>query len=314
VLIVGAAVAISVINTTVYSPKHQVEAYLDNLIEGDASAVVESIDVDAANSSRVLLTDDVLGATEGGITEYEITDVVVNGDLATVTAELDQDGERTTIDYSVAREGNTMVVFDKWELDSVWVGSVSLALPEGISEISVNGVDVEVDEVDPAYGYVELPAFPGEYVIELAGTNEYLGSDPQTVVVTADIESYAAPLDFELVPTEAFTEEVSTQIDALLASCAAQGLIEAEDCPIYSYAYGDISNVVWTIVEPATFEILDYGDGEWYVQTDQRGNATVSYTRTTTYSGATNETDEVEFSVVGSVEMVDGKPVYTYGY
>jgi hypothetical protein len=314
VLVVGAAVAISVVNSTVYSPKNQVEAYLDNLIDGNASAVLEAVDVDAANASRVLLTDEVLSATDGGITGYKISDVTVSGDTATITAELDQDGSKSTVDYYVARDGKTAVFFDNWEMDSVYVGTMSLSLPEGVTDITVNDVEVSVGDVDSDYGYVELPAFPGEYVIELSGTNEFLASEPQTAVVTADLEGYAEPLSFELEPTEAFTAEVASQIDALVASCTAQGLIEAEDCPVYTYAYGNISNVAWTINEPATFEILDYGNGEWYVQVDDRGSATVTYTRTTTYSEPSIETDDVDFSVNGTVEMVDGAPVYTYGY
>jgi hypothetical protein len=314
VLVIGAAVAISLVNSTVYSPKHQVEAYLDNLVDGNASAALEAVDVDAVNDSRVLLTDEVLSAASGGITGYDITDVTVGGDVATVTAELDQDGAKSTVEYFVARDGKTAVLFDNWEMDSVYVGSVSLSLPEGVTDITVNDVEVSVADVDSEYGYVELPAFPGEYVIALGGTNEYLASEPQTVVVTADLEGYADPLSFELAPTEAFTAAVSSQIDELIASCTAQGLIEAEDCPVYTYAYGDITNVAWTINEPATFEILDYGDGEWYVQVEDRGTATVTYTRSTSYSEPTNESDEVDFSVNGTVEMVDGAPVYTYGY
>jgi hypothetical protein len=314
VLVVGSIVAVSIINSTVYSPKHQVEAYLDNVVAGNASEAISAADISASSSSRVLLTDDILQATEGGITGYTILDTAVSDDSATITVELDQDGEKAETYFTVSRTGNTMVVFDEWAIDTVDIGVVSLTLPEGLTELDVNGVAVSLDDVSADMGYIELPAFPGEYEIALAGQNEYLASEAQTVTVSASAASYSEPIRFELEPTEEFSAAVQTQIEDLLSSCAERKLIEADDCPIYTYAFGDVSDVSWTIDEQATFEIVDYGDGEWYVQTDDRGVATVTYTRSTSYSEPETVTNEVDFSTTGTVEMVDGEPVYTYGY
>lgn len=314
VLVVGASIAFSVVNSTVYNPEHQVESYLDSLIDGNASATLDAGELEIGDDERVLLTDDVLKATDGGISGYTITDTFVSGNTATVSALVEQAGESVEINYDVIRSGKTAVVFDNWELGTVYAGSISISVPEGTTEIVVNDVTVPIADLQPEYGYLSLAAFPGEYTVALGGSNEYLNSEPVTVVVPTDRQVMGETLAFTLEPTEAFHAAVSTQIDAYIASCAAQGVLEPEDCPIYTYAYGDITDVVWTITEPATFTIEDYGNGEWYVSNDEYGVATVSFTRSSSFSPAEPVTDEREFSVRGMVEMVDGAPVYSYDY
>jgi hypothetical protein len=314
VLVVGASVAFSVVNSTVYNPEHQVEGYLDSLIDGNVSAALDAGELETGDDERVLLTVEVLKATDGGITGYTITDTFVSGDTATVTAMVEQDGDSAEITYDVIRSGKTSVIFDNWELGTVYAGSMEISVPEGTTEIVVNDVNVSIADLEPEYGYLTLAAFPGEYTVAIGGSSEYLSSEPVTVVVPAELQALTETLSFTLEPTDAFHAEVSTQIEAYLASCAAQGVLEPEDCPIYTYAYGDITDVVWTITEPATFTIEDYGNGEWYVSNDDYGVATVSYTRSSSFSPAEPVTDDRDFSVRGMVKMVDGAPVYSYDY
>ncbi|MCU1406563.1 MAG: hypothetical protein JWQ43_2866 [Glaciihabitans sp.] len=314
VVVAGAGITISAVNSTVFSPKKQVESYLGNIVDGNASAALDLAEISAPNASRVLLTDEVLSATEGGLTGYSITDVTVTNETAVVTAELDQDGEKTTVQYPVSRSGSKYVVFDDWNLNTVAIPALTVAVPDGTTELDVNGVTVAVDGINSDAGYLELPALPGTYVVGLAGDDEYLAAKPQTVTVAAGMDSYPATVSFELEPTEAFTASVQKQIEALLVSCAAEKLLQADDCPIYTYSYGDITDVVWTVNEQATFELSGYGGEEWSVMNEDEGKATVTYTQSTSYSEPEAVTDEVEFSVYGDVEMVDGAPVYTYGY
>jgi hypothetical protein len=314
VLIVGATVAISVVNSTVYSPKNQVESYLDSIIDGNATAALDAGELEAGEDSQVLLTDEVLKATEGGITGYSITDTFTSGDTATVIAEIDQNGTSEEVSYEVVRSGKTAVLFDNWELGTVFVGSMTVTVPEGTTELLVNDVPVSIEDLEPEYGYLSLAAFPGEYTVSIGGDNEYLSSEPATLVIPAGIQAIPETLAFTVEPTEAFEAEVSSQIDDLLETCAATGELRPDDCPFYTFAYGDTTDIKWTIDTPATFSLEDYGNGEWYVSTDDRGTAIVSYTRDTDYTEPESLTEDVDFTVEGAVEMVDGAPVYTYGY
>jgi len=313
VLVVGASIALSIVNSTVYSPANQVESYLDDLIDGNGTAAFEAGNLGVDGSSHVLLTDEVLGATDGRITDYSITDTSVSGDNAMVTVDVEQGGQTESVYYNVVRSGKTLVVFDNWGLDSVSLQTISMSVPEGVTELLVNDVAISIDDADADLGYIDLAAFPGEYTVQVGGTNEFLSSEPATVTVPAGM-GILDFIDLELAPTEAFHNAVSAQIDDYVESCAAQGVLDADDCPIYTYAYGTITDVVWTITQPATFTIEDYGNGEWYVSGDDYGTATVSYTRSTAFTPAESQTEETEFSVRGMVKMVDGAPVYTYDY
>ena len=313
VLVIAAAVTISLVNSSVYSPKNQVEAYLDNLVDGNAGAALDLADVSASTASRVLLTDDVMGATEGGITGYTIGEITVSGDRAVVQTEVDQDGEKTLVQFTVVRTGSSFLVFDNWVLDTVPVPTLLLSVPDGVTELEVNGVAVDVSDVSVDSGYLELPAFPGTYEVTIGGISEYLSSEPQTMTILASEQFFSDALVFELEPNEKFSAAVQDQIEDLLVDCVDQKSLDADGCPLYSYySYGDITDVKWTIDKQATFEIYSSGDSKWTVRTDERGTASVSYTQATSFSEPTPKTEELDFRVAGTVEMVDGAPVYTF--
>ena len=313
-LVVAAAVTISIVNSSIYSPKNQVEAYLDNLVDGNAGAALDLADVSAPTASRVLLTDDVMGATEGGITGYTIGEIAVSGDRAVVQTEVDQDGEKTLVQFTVVRAGSSFLVFDNWVLDTVPVPTLLLSVPDGVTELEVNGVAVDVTDVSVESGYLELPAFPGTYEVTIGGISEYLSSEPQTMTILASEQFFSDALVFELEPNEKFSAAVQDQIEDLLVDCVDQKSLDADGCPLYSYySYGDITDVKWTIDKQATFEIYSSGDSKWTVRTDERGTASVSYTQATSFTEPTPKTEELDFRVAGTVEMVDGAPVYTFG-
>jgi len=313
VLIVGAAVAFSVVNSTIYNPEHQVESYLDALVDGDGTAALEAGDPNLGEISRALLTDEVLGAAESRVTGYTITDSNIVGDTASVRVDIEQGDETTAAYYDVVRSGKTFVVFDTWELSSVDVETISMRIPAEVTELLVNKVPVSLEGIDTSVGFVDFAAFPGEYTVEVGGSNEYLASEPATTFVSAGL-GIVEIVSLELAPTEAFHDAVSTQIDAYLEACISQGELQPEGCPMYTFAYGDITDVKWTITTPATFTVEGYGDGDWYVISEDYGTATVSYTRTTSFSPAEAQTDERDFRVSGMVTMVDGEPVYSSEY
>lgn len=312
VVVLGASIAITVVNQTAYGPEHQVASYLDAVIAGDASAAIAIGDVNASKAQRVLLTDDVLKATKGRISGYTITDVSVTGDLARVTATTDQDGEKDEATYTLRKSGKTALVFDQWTLDPVSLPTMGLTFSEGITELDVNGVAVKLTSDDLEQGYLNVLAFAGDYVVGSGGDDEWLAAKPQNVHMGLSESSSGGQLKLE--PTAKFTTTVDKQVADLLAACVAQKSLQADDCPIYTYDYGTITDVVWTIDEPAVTALDNLYDGEWYVSTDKRGSATVTYTNTG-YSGeAKPKTDTVAFSVNGTVKLVDGAPVFSYGY
>ena len=312
VVVLGASVAVSIINQVVFSPQKQVESYLDAIIAGDASAALDIGGVENSGSQRVLLTDAVLKATEGRITGYTITEVSSSGKTAYVTVDVNQDGEEEETAYSLTKSGTTALFFDNWTLEPVYLPTVMVAVSPGIDEIDVNGTAVELTSEEQESGYLEVLAFAGDYVIGSAGDDEWLSAEPQKVQV--GISTVTGDPRLSLEPTEKFASSVDEQVAEYLAGCAAQKALYAEDCPIYVFDYGTISDVVWTIDEPAVTSLGSSYNNEWYVDTEDRGSATVTYTNTDYRGQAAPETQTMSFSVNGTVKMVDGAPVFSSGY
>jgi hypothetical protein len=312
VLVLGAAVAVSVVNQMVFSPQHRVETYLDAIVAKDASGALAIGDVDAAESERVLLTDALLEATEGGITGYSVKESKTTGEFAVVTVDLELGDATEEMTYSLEKSGRTALVFDEWAMQPTWLPSLPVTVSSGITELEINGVALELTEADIEAAYLSFPVFPGEYVIGTGGDNEWLTAEPQTVKVGVVESGDSAQLELE--PTEKFTASVDKQVADFLADCVAQKDLSADDCPISVYDYGTISDVVWTIDEPAVTTLNNSYSGEWNVSTDKRGSATVKYTNTD-YSGEVlQETETVQFSINGSVVLKGGTPVFTEGY
>ena len=312
VVVLGASIAVSIVNQMVYSPEKQVESYLDAIVDGDASAALALGDVNASAEQRVLLTDKVLKATEGRITGYTITDVTITGDTAIVTADVDQDGVKEEAAYQLKKSGKTALVFDQWTMEPVWLPTVSISVSPGIEQIDVNGTELDLTAAAQEGGYLEVLAFAGDYVIGSAGDDEWLAAEPQTVQVGVATASGSAQLSLE--PTAKFTESIDEQVADYLAVCAAQKSLYADNCPIYVFDYGTITDVAWTIDEPAVTSLGSSYGGEWYLTTDDRGSATVTYTNTDYRGQVVPETATVDFSINGTVEMVDGAPVFSSGY
>ncbi|WP_130176460.1 hypothetical protein [Cryobacterium sp. SO1] len=312
VVVLGASIAVSMVNQMVYSPENQVESYLDAIVDGDASAALALGDVNASAQERVLLTDKVLKVTKSRITGYTITDVTIARDTAVVTANVDQGGVKEEAAYQLQKSGTTALFFNTWTMKPVWLPTVSILVSPGIETIDVNGTAFELTGEVQESGYLEVPAFAGDYVIGSAADDEWLAAEPQTVQVGVATASSSAQLSLE--PTAKFAASIDEQVAGYLAGCVAQKSLHADNCPIYVVDHGTITDVVWIIDEPAVTSMGSSNGGEWSVSTDDLGSATVTYTNTDYRGQVLPETATVDFSVNGIVEMVDGAPVFSNGY
>ena len=66
------------------------------------------------------------------------------------------------------------------------------------------------------------------------------------------------------MPTKAFEKSNDEQVTAMVEACVALKELDADDCPMYTFDFGTVTDVAWTIDEAATFEIEDSYDDEWY--------------------------------------------------
>lgn len=273
VLIGGAAITISAINSAKYSAEATAESYLDALVEANLADVVELAPVDGSAGDE-LLTDEVYNAAEAKITGYEIKETETFGDITSVTVELEGLGEDAVeTELSLKQNGKTGVFFDNWEVaDGGLAKQVTLDLPEGSTGISINGTTTEADE-DGDYWLL-----PGTYLFNPFEGNPWLSAsgDGATVV---EADSYGGYVEIpEAEPSEALRTTVDEQLAAFLAPCMAAKTVEPDGCPNDGYALGDgTRKVVWTLTRSPEVDYSSF-DGSFPADLSvDSGEAALSY-------------------------------------
>jgi hypothetical protein len=264
-------ITVSIVNSQLYGPADQAAAYLDAVVDGDLDTAKDLAPTDDDEADDSLLNSKIYGASESRITGYEIGDVDEDGDTVTVDVRLE--GLDGTADAALvmAKDGRTSILFDKWRVaDGGLASVVSLAMPEGATDLSVNG-----EAVESVGDNVWL--MPGSYDFDAFSGNKWLESSGELVTVALD-EDY----QYAEVPgagaSNAFREEVQAQIDAYLDACMTSTDLEPENCPNSSYAFGDVRGVTWTLEQAPTAD-FDSFDGTFPADLGygESGRATVTY-------------------------------------
>jgi hypothetical protein len=307
VLAVLAIVAVSLVNQMVFGPQVKLESYLDHVVSHDATGALRIGDIDAPSSDRVLLTDEIVGKAESGITGYRILSSTSGADSADFQVELDQDGQKFETSYHFDKTGSTAVIFDEWSLATVELPALPISLDPSIESIVVNGSEIETGSLSTiGDGYVSLPVFPGRYTVGLGGDTKWFTAEPQSTTVTF---ASADSLALEVVASEQLSTEITGQLSAILADCAKQTVLEPEGCPFDTYSFGDnVRNVVWTVDEIPALDISHYGD-EWIVSGDEYVTANVTYVTDPYFGeGETARESSDMFSIRGTIDFSSGDP------
>lgn len=280
-LAVIAAVVFSVLGRTMFGPDKKAQELMDAVVGGDAQRVSELADPNVTTQQRGLLSNDIYGAAENRISSYEITDTTVNGDRATVDTKVTQDNVSTDVTMNLVADGRDGL-FKSWRLenpDSLLYQQISVQVPAGVENISVNGNSVAVpNESDPHS--VSLTALPGDYDMSVDAPSKFVTfGDPQTAEVRADDRFMTDSVQFSAEHTPALVEEAARVANAKLDECAASGSFDPEGC---SFGFGtyddneDYRNPTWTITEYPEYEVYGSGDS-LTLSTASPGEATLEY-------------------------------------
>ena len=310
VLVVALAVGYNVLAGSVYSPKVQVENYLDALKDGDAEAALDLRPYNG-EGNQAALTNEVFGQAEGRITDYEILEVETRSDRADVAVNVFQGGESSTMLFSLVSDGRAAVLFNQWRIESGpsdW--SVDLSMPEGQDTVSVNGVPVKLENID-SDGYARLALLPGEFVIAPPEGSKYVEFGEEEVVKLTPSSGYFGMVSFQAEYTDQLTADVTAEAEALLAKCIESTEMKPADCPNQAFAYRDpedYRNVSWSLEKEPTYEVYDYYSGEIYFRSSD-GRAAVKYEENTAWRDGEeeweSEEDSVSLYIYGEV-VVDG--------
>ncbi|MBK4347295.1 hypothetical protein [Lacisediminihabitans changchengi] len=310
-VVVLAAVAISVVNATVFSPQRQVEAYLSALESGHAKDALALGHVDVGEAGLELLTDRALAATSTRITGHTALSGTITGDNAYVSTRAEQSGTSIPVSYSLHRTGKTWLFFDTWALNPVELPTLDIVVPQGAEKVTVNGVSVPVEAARKDGEGTRLAVFPGRYSVQMGGDTTWVTAAPQKKLITpASVAGESVELTLE--PTAAFHKEIDSQMGTFLAGCVASHEIEPSGCPFRYYSYGDTSNVVWSLKSPPAYSLIQDFNGGWAIETKEAGEADVTYT-SSFFGSSYDEDGSSSVYVDGGIAFTGGKPVYSYG-
>ncbi|EWS81745.1 hypothetical protein BF93_15425 [Brachybacterium phenoliresistens] len=320
VLAVAATIAIGVVSSMFFSPGKQVEAYLGAVQDGDYGQAVSISPPNVSHGQRVLLSDQIGAATEGGISGYTIDSVETEGEIATVTATLEQDGVRSEQVFVLERTGRSFLLFPHWELEDVQLAEVYTYLPmDGSRVIEVNGVSVDLQDVpteidEEGFEMARLPVLPGRYTVTYPNDSPYLDQMPIEFSISAGGDPVEPAYAFPSYEVNAEGEKaVSAQVVADLDECAQQEVTEPDGCPFSTYVYGADSGT-WSITTYPEVTLTNMGEGYFYAESEYgSGEAVFTYQYEQWDGTTTEETRTTSFSISASVVFAaDGSIAIDY--
>jgi hypothetical protein len=282
-LIIGSLV-VNVIGGTQYGPEAKVKAYLSAISQGKASEANKLVDPGVKEDAAALLTNDVLKESKALMKNPKVTDVIANGDSAMVMISYSIDGTVYDGTIDLSKDGKQAVFFDNWVIDKPLLSSVYVYADQD-SSVSVNGVDVDFGKK------YELVAYPAAYEID-APKGKFFEAEAQAFVAATGSKATYDSIDLELTPTKDLTDEIQTQVNKYMDTCAAETGVNPDNCSLRTnyylhfsgeptFAYKVVKYPVVTLNEAGTgFEAADGKASA--VATGERsypgGQGTVSYT------------------------------------
>lgn len=301
VLILGVFAAVKIVNNS-RTPEAAVEQYMHAIADGKADEATKMVDPGVANSARVLLTDEVLGAADTNMTVVSVdTTSEFDGD-AQVTVVYALDGEQFDYEFSVHQGDNSLLFLHNWEVQNALLSEVSLS-SAGFSALNVEGKTVELTDEDGG-NYAELYAYPGTYTVSSPdGGSEYLSADDQEMVVAPVYGEDYVSVSMDAEPTDAVQDVVLDEVKKQMESCASvEGNLD-EVCP-----YPVQSTTLATLELKSTPDGFESFDSGYF----ESGEGSITLKENPSDWDEKPEAFDVDFSLYGEFEFDDdGQPIVT---
>lgn len=283
---IAGAVTVSILQSTVFSPKGMVESYVNDIADGRfATAFAAGPGADSGNTALVK-SDDVKLAS--AITDITVGDAESAGGVTTLPVTFEVDGERQTSYIEVSSAGKEFLFFDKWKISKGLETQAFLSV-YGADEITVGGTPVTLQTSG-----TDLIAYPGVFELT-AGDSKWYTLDKDSLNVTATGGRVAA----QVVATPALAKEVQSQVDAKIDECVKSTDQEPEGCPFSLYSWREARNIVWSVVD---YPVVDLRDTTGFAY-DEPGKVKATYEAESFDGEWEAEDDEVNVYAYGDVEI-----------
>jgi hypothetical protein len=290
-LVVAAFVGTVVtLNLTVYSANGFVRSYLDALARHDLRDALATPGVTLPDAgSRALLRPDAMGP----LTDIRLVSDRADGDRHTLTYEFTSGAKEGRSTFTVERDGTELGLFIGWRFATSPAATLAVT-PQHAASFTANGLPVNPKAgADVATKYTVLA--PGGFVLSHRST--WLEASPLTTLV--DRPGGTASADVQVRANPAFVREVQKELDAYLADCVTQKVLQPTGCPMGQQIDDRLQDApTWTMIDNPTVSIVPGAkSGEWRIP-GSVGTAHVSATVKSIFDGSVSTfSKDVPFSV-----------------
>lgn len=318
-LVVALFVGLPRLLSSTAGPERVISEFLQAVVDGDLETVLAQTE-DAPDASAAALTAQVLGEARDRLESFEIQQVEVAADTATVTASLHTPAARSEVTFTLTAADAGPFAPLAWELAPVGLPEFLIDVPFGTEEIAINGVSLPVAELgiagDPFRSRIAVQLLPGTYEISLPDSRRWLEASPLALEAPPTFGNWRKPirgLQYDL--DEDGLSEVQRQVDAALEGCAAAVSPAPEGCPfaVPDAPAGDPATTAaqgtWTLTDLPRVDVLAGDPFLWMVF----GQGTAEFTPSTPradgapHDGAGAATPiQVPFELDGSA-TIDGE-------
>lgn len=312
-LLIGAIASTgAVLYRQLYSPTAFVLDYLHLLEDHRASdallvpgVAVAEAEAEAGldgRASDALLRGDALG----DLSDIEpVSEVAASDGTVAVTVSYRVGRHTGMTTFEVERDGSVGPA-PTWRFASSPLAVIQLAV-RGSMEFMVNGFAIDKRQVSPdgmeadPLEPVALLAFsPGLYSI----TVDTAVTESPGVAVLTDAPLTTVPVSFQASPTDEFVDVVQRKVDAFLAECATQKVLQPTGCPFGYYVRN-------RIVEPPTWSITEKPkvalepDGADWAITRTQAVAEIDVQIRSIFDGSVFDvSEEVPFFITGKITIL----------
>jgi hypothetical protein len=260
------------VGTASHSADRPVRAFLDDLTAGKVDDALQAAGIEH-DKDDVLLTEAAYKKATGRVTGYRIAATRDDGDTATVTAYLKQDGRDVSTTFTLDKTGTEWGVFPVWELQAPKLGTVDVSVrgPSG-AKVTVAGQSVTTAKD----GTADLPALPGTYEVALDG-GKWFEADGSKATVAGFGGEVSTPVSMTTKLTAAGEQSAKAAVDAWVNGCIASTDASPKGCSFYAYgedpAY-TYTNQKWTLETRPAVSVGGWVSSGWLVTTTTFGRAT----------------------------------------
>lgn len=311
--IVGFAIVVTVVNSTLYSAGGFVHGYLDSLARHDAAGALELADIPEPSTTDAaapeLVNDDLLiPELLGTITDIElVSDIAVDDGSHRVTFSYVVGGKPGQSTYVVVPGGTTLGLFTDWRFGESPLSTVALTVLHD-ARFDVNGTDF-VSPAEPTRPAQYAVFTPGYY--EFGHESQYLTASTKRTAVFEVGETTQVVVDVQA--NEEFVQQVQEELNAYFDDkCVPQQVLMPTACPFGQPMRNRIiSTPTWTMSEYPPVRIVPGNERGTWLMPPTNGAAHLAVDVQSLFDGSiTSFHEDVPFTVSYVITFLPNNELY----